>query len=1526
MALGGLIVRLSLSYAEYVQGLDKSSQEALKFAKYAQDAMDRAKRATSDFLGGVVTGAVAAVASYQTVEAAIRGVADAINRMDALNDMSARTGIATKTLQELAYAGQFADVSLESIGVAAKKLSQTMVEAASGGKEQAKVFRAIGVEIKNADGTLRNVADVMEDVSAVFADLDDGAAKTALSVKLFGKSGADLIPLLNGGREELTKMREEAHRFGQVLDNESIQSAAAFNDNIDKLGKIFQGTFNQIASGVLPVLKLVSDAMVDAATDTDSLNAASQRLARDGSITSWATETVKALSYVLDVGEGIGRFFKGLGELIGGMAAAGISNLTALGAAFAKLQTGNLSGAMAELRGGWERMKSIAGNVGSDLADTFGDQTLGQKIRARLDQMRVLGNTVGEVGKKTRDAKSILDALGDSDGPKKAEDAMKKLLAEAQKLADLRNKENADIDAYLRAEEERRLQSARSAEEAASKAEFELQTRGMLRSEIEETILARMEENLWTKRQGTDAYEAATREIEARKRVIAAYKEGEARDRQEDAARVARERALAEQAEWARMMDQIGQSLSDALMEGGRSARDYLKGLFKNLVLRPLLQPLMAPVSAFLASITGSAGAMAAGADGGTGMLGQLGTLASLGSAAQKAWAWYTGGGSGTLSGSLSGMYGEFARSSVGQYFGLSEGAAVVGNNPSAYVAPQMTATGSTVGTVAGAVGGIVAGHYLGRGISGGYSAFGSGSGNSAVNTGTAIGAVVGSIIPVIGTAVGAAVGGVIGGLVNRAFGRKAPEIMEEGITGSFAGGAFTGQAYADIREKGGWFRSDKNYTQFAELNAEIDKALDQGGRELLAHVTKYTDALGLPASQMQTVTEQFKVKITGDADADSKAIAEALGKYSDALLGAFTDEVEPFRRAGETVAQAIERVGTALVTVNGALEQLGFDQLAASLAGGDAASQLAGMFGGPDGFQQAAGAFYQAFYTEQERVDALLVQLTETFEDFGLVMPDVTGGVDQAHQAYRDLLAAQDLTTESGRQTFAALLGLSGAFDAVLQSTQELTTVEDERADAIRNQGLDLQLELLRATGREQEAVNLQRQQELAVLRELDPALAQVKESIYAAIDAAAEAANVSRVRTGVNSILEDFFQGPELQAAYAHEVQRILREGGFGEVPIDRIMGVTKEEVVEWFRGLGIEDQQTVLDAYNGGWKRLQELIHGTSDAIREAIEAYRGGSLADAIESATMATLTPDQQRARLTARAASLREDIATGDDPVGAAQELQDVLTQIIGLENQAADERLASLAQEIEGRKKLKAFAQDLFQYVGNLRIGELSPYGSAAQVGFAEEAFQDALSRARNGDTSGLLGSASAYLSEASDRYASGPQFAAIFDNVTDTLEALGVSLDTDPQLDLLQQQYDELEAIKDNGKDLLDALLSIDALLGGRVGETIAAAEDDEIAAAGGTTETTITASGSVAEVTGGTTQGQANAGVLEQVRVLLATIAEQTKPIRELADTAEMHKGVSLAGHGETVQQLRTLVTAAGAAELQARRLDS
>ena len=154
-------------------------------------------------------------------------IKNAIDAADQLNKLSQKIGISVEALSTLRFAAQLSDVSLETLQKGIKGLSQNIAEANTGIGDGAQVFDALGISVKNADGSMKSTEAVLLQMADVFANLEDGAVKTALAVKLFGKSGMDMIPFLNQGAAGINQLTAEAERLGLKLTTETARSAEA---------------------------------------------------------------------------------------------------------------------------------------------------------------------------------------------------------------------------------------------------------------------------------------------------------------------------------------------------------------------------------------------------------------------------------------------------------------------------------------------------------------------------------------------------------------------------------------------------------------------------------------------------------------------------------------------------------------------------------------------------------------------------------------------------------------------------------------------------------------------------------------------------------------------------------------------------------------------------------------------------------------------------------------------------------------------------------------------------------------------------------------------------------------------------------------------------------------------------------------------------------------------------------------------------------------------------------------------------
>lgn len=154
---------------------------------------------------------------------------------------SQKLGVNAQALQELGFAAESTGVSSETLQHGLLLLSRTAFGATENSKELMFEFRRLGLQIYGANGQMKPANELLEDVSDRFSKMPDGIRKTALATKLFGRSGAELIPFLNKGRVGIDALREKASEFGVVLSDEVIADAKEWEHGNHMLAASLQG-------------------------------------------------------------------------------------------------------------------------------------------------------------------------------------------------------------------------------------------------------------------------------------------------------------------------------------------------------------------------------------------------------------------------------------------------------------------------------------------------------------------------------------------------------------------------------------------------------------------------------------------------------------------------------------------------------------------------------------------------------------------------------------------------------------------------------------------------------------------------------------------------------------------------------------------------------------------------------------------------------------------------------------------------------------------------------------------------------------------------------------------------------------------------------------------------------------------------------------------------------------------------------------------------------------------------------------
>lgn len=263
--LADMLIRMGVDSAELRAGLKTVESNLNAFTK-------NVGRMRSALEGAfVVVGVQKAAAALGDL---VKSGADAA---DQIGKLAQKAGLSAEAMSGLAYAAKLGDIGTEELGGALAKLSKTMGDAAEGGKAQAATFKALGVSWKDAQGNLRPVGQVLEDVADAFAAAEDGPAKAALAMELFGRSGATLIPWLNGGAKGIRNAADEAERFGFIVSDEAAKAGDEFNDSLDRLKSLGEAFAVAISTELTPALVGLSQSFLDSAAEAGAVDEAAKK-------------------------------------------------------------------------------------------------------------------------------------------------------------------------------------------------------------------------------------------------------------------------------------------------------------------------------------------------------------------------------------------------------------------------------------------------------------------------------------------------------------------------------------------------------------------------------------------------------------------------------------------------------------------------------------------------------------------------------------------------------------------------------------------------------------------------------------------------------------------------------------------------------------------------------------------------------------------------------------------------------------------------------------------------------------------------------------------------------------------------------------------------------------------------------------------------------------------------------------------------------------------------------------------------
>ena len=226
-SLGDLVVNLTANTSNFQKGMASASSTVTKLG------------AAAAALGGVAVVRLAQVG-------------------DMFDKMSKRTGIAVEELSRFKFAAEQSGSSIQSVETGLRKMANAIQDLERGGANVTQTMTDLGLSA--ADLTGKTQTEQFMTFAEALSGIEDPGRRAALTMDIFGKSGAELIPLLQEGAGGFQALSDESDALGGTVTKLQAKLGADMTDALNRVKVATDGLFRVVATHLAPAVIMVTNA------------------------------------------------------------------------------------------------------------------------------------------------------------------------------------------------------------------------------------------------------------------------------------------------------------------------------------------------------------------------------------------------------------------------------------------------------------------------------------------------------------------------------------------------------------------------------------------------------------------------------------------------------------------------------------------------------------------------------------------------------------------------------------------------------------------------------------------------------------------------------------------------------------------------------------------------------------------------------------------------------------------------------------------------------------------------------------------------------------------------------------------------------------------------------------------------------------------------------------------------------------------------------------------------------------------
>lgn len=246
-----VLIRM-IDASKYQRDAEKSAKSTKDIGTAAETTGKQAGTSLRSLLKWAGTTTVFATAAHYLHGA----VEESINLGVASMQLNRVTGLGIKVSSEWLIVAKQWGVEGNRLGVMFSSLGLAQKRALAGSKMQAAAFRQVGLSAQ--DLRTMNTSQIVEQIANAFQSMPNGLQKAALAQQLFGRTGRQLLPMLNQGGDALRENLDLVEKYGAALEGKTSKDILIMIKRHREMEIAQMGVKEQLADALIPTLTALS--------------------------------------------------------------------------------------------------------------------------------------------------------------------------------------------------------------------------------------------------------------------------------------------------------------------------------------------------------------------------------------------------------------------------------------------------------------------------------------------------------------------------------------------------------------------------------------------------------------------------------------------------------------------------------------------------------------------------------------------------------------------------------------------------------------------------------------------------------------------------------------------------------------------------------------------------------------------------------------------------------------------------------------------------------------------------------------------------------------------------------------------------------------------------------------------------------------------------------------------------------------------------------------------------------------------